>query len=178
MYKLAATIAISTILTTGLVTSVSAHQGATGIVKERMDQMDVMKKSMKSMAAMFKGKTAYDADAVRKHSQTIAKHSATTLTKLFPEGSLQHASEAKQEIWKKWDKFEFLSTELKRISLALETSADIREADNNEASMSMSMDTSAMADPAVTEDSADSLFRQLADTCSSCHTSFRKKKNK
>ena len=178
MYKLATKIIISTVLATGMVTSVSAHQGATGIVKERMDQMDIMKKSMKSMAAMFKGKTAYDANAVRKHSQVIAKHSAASLTKLFPEGSLQHASKAKQEIWQKWDKFKFLSTELKRISLALETSADVREADSNEASMSMSMDTTTMSDPSSTEGSADSLFRQLADTCSSCHTSFRKKKKK
>ncbi len=170
------TTAILTALAIGITvaTPVSAHQGATGIVKERMDQMDIMKKSMKSMAAMFKGKTAYDADAVRKHSQTIAKHSDTTLTKLFPEGSLQHASEAKPVIWQKWDKFEFLSSELKRISEALESTADIRESDNSNATMSMSMDT-AMADTG-SGDSADSLFRELADTCSSCHTTFRKKK--
>ncbi|WP_271271333.1 c-type cytochrome [Aliamphritea hakodatensis] len=156
-------------------TPVSAHQGATGIVKERMDQMDIMKKSMKSMSAMFKGKTAYDAEAVRQHSRTIAKHSDTTLTKLFPEGSLQHASEAKPEIWQKWDKFELLSAELKRISEALERAADSRESDGGDAAMSMTMDTAMMTETAA-GDTADSLFRELADTCSSCHTTFRKKK--
>ena len=172
MNKLTASLVIALSLSVAVPTS--AHQGATGIVKERMDQMDVMKKSMKTMAAMFKGKTAYDADAVRKHSAIIAKHSADTLTKLFPEGSLQHASEAKPVIWEKWDRFELLSNELKRISDKLGQKADIRETET--ASASMNMTDSMMAEPATTEDTADSLFRQLADTCSSCHTSFRKKK--
>ena len=46
-------------------TALEAHKGATGVVKERMDQMGEIAKSMKAMGAMFKGATPYDAEAVR-----------------------------------------------------------------------------------------------------------------
>lgn len=162
------------LMAAALPTSLSAHQGATGIVKERMDQMDVMKKSMRVMAAMFRGKIDYNADTIRKHSRIIARHSASTMTDLFPEGSLQHASQAKPVIWEKWDKFKYMSAELEHISNALAEHADIREADAKPEKASMTVSMSMTETPAM-EDSADSLFRQLADTCSSCHTSFRKK---
>jgi cytochrome c556 len=62
-----------------------AHEGATGVVKERMNLMKDQQKQMKLIGEMLKGKTRFDAAK----AGTAAKELGTTTKKipeLFPEG--------------------------------------------------------------------------------------------
>jgi len=140
-------------VTTGVVSGVSAtaHEKATGVVKERMEVMKSIGKSMKGLSAMAKGEATYDAAEVKTMATSIQSKSAG-VAKLFPEGSLQPASEALPTIWKDWPKFEQLSKQLGETSGAVAVAADGGRG--------------AMV-PA---------FATLAKNCNACHTDFRKKK--
>jgi len=93
--------------------SVFAHGGATGVVKERMEGMGVMKESMKVLTPMMRGQVDYDADVVRERAGDISRHAGEALTKLFPEGSTAKPSEAKPEIWQDWEGFSALAEQLR-----------------------------------------------------------------
>ena len=90
-----------------LATSVaaSAHDGAAGVFKERMNGMETLKAAMTSGRDMLRGATVFDADALRQDAERIAAHSGKAMTRLFPVGSLDHPTEAKAEIWADWDRF-------------------------------------------------------------------------
>ena len=148
---------ISTLLFGVLTTGVVAHKGATGVVKERMDQMGTIAKSMKAMGAMFKGADPYDAATVEELSRKIAGFGGDRLIAVFPEGSLDHPSEARPEVWSNWARFAELAQgmEVAAINLA-EGAGNDRDAGS--------------------PTSSDALFRELAATCKSCHQDFRIKK--
>ena len=126
-----------------------AHDGATGIVKDRMDNMSAMGKAMKSIATMIKGDKAFDAGAMKTALARIKKHSGENLTRLFPPGSISGPSTARHEIWQNWERFEALSAELNRQAIRLAAS-----------------DTKPT--PAH--------FGKLAATCKGCHEKFRTRK--
>lgn len=140
-------------VTTGVVcgANATAHEKATGVVKERMEVMKSIGKAMKGLSAMAKGEATYDAAEVKTLATTIQTKSAE-VPKLFPEGSLQPVSEALPAIWQDWPKFEKLSKQLGETSGAV---ADAAEGGRG-----------AMV-PA---------FANLAKNCNACHTDFRKKK--
>jgi cytochrome c556 len=81
-----------------------AHEGAKGVVKERMDLMKGQQKQMKLIGDMAKGKKKLDAakaaDAARDLGATTKK-----IPELFPEGSNGHPSEALDAVWKEWGRF-------------------------------------------------------------------------
>lgn len=174
-------------------TVVIAHGGATGIVKERMDAMSDMKDSMKSVSNMFKGNEPYDANKVRVAAEVIKGHSGEQLTKLFPEGSLKHPSEAKLIVWSEWDRFDKLAKHLGVLSEGLSKAADNIEppASTNEMMGGSSMmgnggmmgESSMMGGGhmMLTADEygempVEMVFKMVTDNCSSCHTRFRKEK--
>ena len=64
-----------------------AHSGATGIVKERMDAMSEMGKTIKELATMMRGEKAYDTNIVRTGAALIGKHSGDAMTGLLPFGN-------------------------------------------------------------------------------------------
>ncbi|MCK5745133.1 MAG: cytochrome c, partial [Oricola sp.] len=101
-----------------------AHGGATGIVKERMDAMGAMGDIVKSLSAMMRGETAYDANAVRDGAETIRRHAGEALTGLFPEGSGGEPSEARAEIWSNWDEFAAMAAQLETLAEGLGRAAD------------------------------------------------------
>lgn len=175
-----------------------AHGGATGIVKERMDGMGVMKESMKVLTPMMQGKTEYDAEAVRREAAKIQAHAGDTLTKLFPEGSEGKPSEAKPEIWTDWNGFAGLAAQLETLSAGLAAAADngLMMAETQHGSMmegstmmgssgmgSGSMMGSGMGASGMTGGAhsaeelaqmpADGVFMMLSQVCSACHTRFR-----
>lgn len=150
-------ITCSVLLAGLLTTAVFAHKGATGVVKERMDQMGEIAKSMKAMGAMFKGAAPYDADTVAELSRKIAGFGGERLTAVFPTDSLQHPSEARPTVWSDWDRFSDLAEKMTVAANALAEGAD-NERD------------------ATAANSPDALFRELATTCKSCHQDFRIKK--
>ena len=70
-----------------------AHEGATGVVKERMDLMKGQQEDMKLLGDMAKGKVPFEsakAAAAARDLNTTAKKIAD----LFPEGSNGHPSDA------------------------------------------------------------------------------------
>ncbi len=121
--RLTALTAAGTLLLAGAV-AVHAHGGATGIVKERMEAMEEMGDVMKSLTAIMRGETDYDADAVRKGAAVIGSHAGEALTKLFPKDSLSEASEAKPDIWADWESFSALASQLELFANGLGDAAE------------------------------------------------------
>ena len=145
--KRAALLAASTL---ALGTIAFAHGGATGIVKERMDQMSAVAKSMKAIAAMIKGAEPYDTNRVRELASEIGARSGTHLTRLFPEGSQHPPTEALPGVWSDWPRF---AEQAERMRSAADALVDGAEPDTSRA-----------------------LFQTLAATCKSCHDTFRLEK--
>lgn len=128
-----------------------AHQGATGIVKDRMEHMKTIAQTMKRLGATIQGKTPYDPGAVQSGAQTLANKAGAEMTRLFPSDTLDHPSEATPTIWVEWPRFE---------ALAL----DMRARAND------------LAGAAVDNGAARAAFKDLAATCKACHQDFRLKK--
>ena len=97
---------------------VLAHDGATGIVMQRMEAMKEVSQSMKAVAAMVKGEKPFDGAAVEAAAGVIAGH-AKHMPDMFPEGSLDKPTEALPAIWTQWDRFTELSGRLHTDALAL-----------------------------------------------------------
>ena len=190
-FWVAGVITVSSI-TLGVTTN--AHENATGVVKERMGLMKGLGKSMKALARMIRGGDPYDADKVKVLAKQLGDHGSITLTKLFPEGSLQKPTEARLEIWENWERFSALAEQLTDYAKALEEAAD------NEMGMSRSgVDRSIMGQGSgramgsgrgpimpgntkgpspehLTEMSPKVAFMRIARNCSGCHRVFRQEK--
>ena len=133
-----------------------AHGGATGIVKERMDGMMAMGKALGTVADMFKGKTAFDADQVAAAAKIVEGHSAE-MGALFPDTKASRegkGTEALPSIWENKDEF-----------LALASALESKSAD--------------LAKVAASNDQSQirRAFGEMAKTCSACHSDYRKAKN-
>ena len=72
--KLAQLVAVCALVLTPAV--LSAHEEATGVVKERMDLMDKQKDAMKVLGDMAKGKTSFDAAKATAAAKEIEATSA------------------------------------------------------------------------------------------------------
>ncbi|WP_156111709.1 c-type cytochrome [Thalassospira australica] len=121
MRKIVAGAAIA--LTMGCSIAAIAHEGATGVVKERMEGMKSIGQQVKIMVPMLKGTLPYDPVQVEKSAGIIESHSGETFTALFPEGSNGHPSEALSDIWDDWSDFKALSDELNATAAALKSVA-------------------------------------------------------
>jgi cytochrome c556 len=128
-----------------------AHEGATGVVKERMDLMDRQKDDMKIIGDMAKGKTPFDAAKATEAARDISV-TAKKIPELFPEGSLHGETEALPAIWKDWDRFTGNAEDLDRVAGELAAALDAGATDWTGA------------------------FKQVVDACKACHQDFRKKK--
>ena len=101
-----------------------AHGGATGIVKDRMDLMASVGKSMKTITEMFQGDKPFDPETVRIAAAFIGNHGGDQMTRLFPEGSIQGPSESLPAIWQDWEGFSKLADDLTKYAGALAKAAD------------------------------------------------------
>ncbi len=136
--------------------AVYAHGGATGIVKQRMDAMEVMGKVMKTLGAMFKGQVAYDPAAVEAGAEEIAQH-ARDIPMLFPDShESRHGkvTEALPVIWDQKEKFDGFAEDMLREAKMLGALAA------NEEQRRVRLQ-----------------FTKTAKVCSACHTAFRKPKD-
>jgi cytochrome c556 len=131
-----------------------AHEGATGVVKERMDLMDTQKDAMKVIGDMAKGKKPFDAAAATKAATDIHT-TAKKIPDLFPEGSggEKNKSDALPAVWEKWDRFKGDADDLATAADAL-----IKALGDSE--------TEAWK-PA---------FQKVGEACKSCHEDFRAEK--
>lgn len=136
------------------VATVTAHEGATGVVKDRMEHMKAIRGVMKGLAPIMQGQVEYDAEAVRSYAETLAAKGGTAMTDLFPEGSIHGPSEALPAIWADWERFAASARELElSATLLAETAGNPRDG--------------GAADPMKA-------FSRVVATCRGCHDDFRK----
>lgn len=81
------------------------HNGATGIIGERMMGMMMLSDQIKELAPIADAATPADAETVIAAAEMIAMHAGPAMTDLFPEGSIEAPSEARPEIWERWQEF-------------------------------------------------------------------------
>lgn len=163
--KIAATaLLLATVFTNGgfinaqAATKVAAaddNKPATGPAADRKNLMKSMAKNVKTMKKMFGGETTYDANAM----QTAAKAVQSSLSdlvshtdKLFAVGSTTGETDAKPNIWQKWDDFV-------KVAKSASEKADALVA-------------AAGGDKAA----AETAYKDLGDGCKSCHKDFRAEK--
>jgi cytochrome c556 len=132
----------------------NAHDGATGVIKERMQAMDAMAKSMKTVGPMIRGQVSLDHEKAAAAARTIAAGAGEHLLRLFPAGSLMPPSDAKAEIWDDWARFEALANELADAAGRMEETAKD------------GADSTGMA----------AAFKGVGGVCADCHKEFRAKK--
>jgi len=100
-----------------------AHNGAKGVVLERMNGMTAIRDLMRELSPMMQGAVPYDPIQVSEAGFVIASHAGETMRKLFPTGSLEGVTYAKPNIWAEWDEFSTLADELRVNAQALSQAA-------------------------------------------------------
>ena len=125
-----------------------AHQGAMGIVKERMDGMKAIGAAVKSIAPMMTGKSDFDVAVAGGAAEQIIAHSGQNMIDRFPEGSLDDPSEASSAIWDDPDGFAEIAFELEALAAGI-------------------------PDESLDADARMSLFQEISETCKSCHQGYR-----
>ncbi|MDV7339785.1 cytochrome c [Terasakiella sp. A23] len=132
--------------------SAQAHDGAMGVVKERMDLMKIIAKNTKAIAPIAMGSADMDLKAVETGAMAIQQAAKKVILK-FPEGSISDVSEATPNIWTDWEKFV----------------GQMR---------SLSEDAGGLAQLARDEEDFEltDAFIKMSNNCKQCHTNFRKKK--
>ncbi|MBJ3761502.1 cytochrome c [Maribius pontilimi] len=174
-----------------IATTAIAHEGATGIVLERMKAMSAMREAVKEMTPMMRGQVQYDADAVRAAAQTIESHAGQAMIELFPEDASREKSYAKDALWQDFDRFADLAMQLETQTrgLALAAANGLGGDQGGSGGMMgtssmMGQDTSAMmggasgdtlSAEALADMPADAVFEKVSQTCSACHTPYRTK---
>lgn len=130
----------------------AAHEGATGVVKQRMEAMKSLQEATREILEMIRRKRQFDAARIADLSGQISHH-ADDLAKLFPKGSGGHPSEALPSIWSDWTGFVEQMQAMKRAAGEL-------------------------AKAAAQGERRDVIraFAKLGRTCTACHTDFRKAK--
>jgi cytochrome c556 len=123
-----------------------AHEGATGVIKERMDRFKQNKEAMKKI----KGNLSDDAALIAQKASEIEAW-ANEMVNFFPEGSNQAPSEALPIIWKEFDRF----TEL--------ANANAKAAANLKTLAQSGADTNTLING----------FKALGKTCKDCHNDFK-----
>ena len=128
------------------ITPLLAHEGATGVIKERMDKFKMSKKMMKTIHRSIQNE---DFETIGKSGITLLKWSKEMIN-YFPEGSEVAPSEASGDIWLDPEGFKKAVNKFELASLKLV---------NN--SKEKNFDKTVVA------------FRGLARTCKGCHQKFR-----
>ncbi len=140
------------VLSGGIIAAV-AHEGATGIVKERMDTMEKMGGAMKQIGLMMKGLTPFDGAVASQAAKSISE-SAAKIGEQFPEGSAADNSYAKKELWENMD--EFLSM-AKATEMAGKKLSEVVFDGSREEILP--------------------LFFNVGKSCKACHTKYRRPKD-
>jgi len=127
-----------------------AHEGATGIVKQRMDEMEQIGRAVKRINDRLESKRGL-ADIARDAEEIRA--AASRMPSLFPLGSRDGHSDATPAVWERWPQFVAAAE-------ALETAAE-------------KLAATARSGP---EASIAAQFRSTTRACSGCHDVFRSKR--
>ena len=131
----------------------ASHEGATGVVAQRMDAMKEMGRHMKALGNMLSGKTAFDQETAQRLAETMHEHCEHVMH-MFPPGSDGHHSEATKAVWDRRPEFD---DRMRRFDEAVE---DL---------------VAAAASGGRSE--LQSEFKRVGQECSGCHDGFRQKKS-
>ena len=195
-------IALGTLLTSAVALG---HNGATGIVADRMMGMMMLSQQMQVLAPLVEKPTQSDPVAVGQAADMILRHAGASMTDLFPEGSLDTPSVARPEIWERWQEFSRLAGQLENLGAELRdvardpvTTGSVSPITENPAPrpttewegmdfawlMGLSSRPVATADHEDAEAKAEAdqamgrslgdIYADIAQTCGSCHASFRR----
>jgi cytochrome c556 len=191
--------------------AVLGHGGATGIVGERMMGMMMLGEQVELLGPIVEQPTTSDIRTLTTASEMIAMHAGPAMTELFPEGSLDAPSEARPEIWERWQEFSSYATRLGDLGQELAVSAaalngpaqvtppsDVKVATLPELSewdrmnyawlmglapapvaavdplITASVGGPVVAEPALTVRPVREVYADIAATCASCHSAFRR----
>ena len=129
--------------------AVLGHEGATGIVKQRMDDMKLIGRATKRIDERLRSKRSFteaapDAEAIRA--------AAVRMPSLFPAGSRDGHTEALAAVWDRWP--EFVASSQALVSASEKLALAARSGDGQEVSAQL---------------------RLVTRTCSECHATFRAK---
>ena len=144
---------IAVVLITAAPIAVIAHEGATGMVKMRMDAMSSIAKNMKAIGAALKNGQTDDGQALAGLAKQIADHAAV-FPSHFKDDKQDPISEATPAVWEQPEKFKELSDALASYG---ETFADL-------------------ALTGASLEALNSEFGKMAGTCKACHEVYRAKK--
>jgi cytochrome c556 len=125
------------------------HDHATGVVKERMVNMENMAKRLKSINDRIKEKR--ELGAIKAEAEAIAEL-ATHVAHLFPPGSTQHPTQARAAVWRNWPDFE------RRAGALLAASRKLAGTDPNDAG------------------AIGAQARAVTQACGGCHEKYRVRK--
>jgi cytochrome c556 len=127
-----------------------AHEHATGVAADRMAAMKTMETELKAIRAMLSGEEPYDLGKLRAYATTLHDNCHRSES-LFPAGSHDHHSRAREAVWDSPDEFRMEFHRLHASSEALVATV----ADGDRADIAV-----ATAD--------------LQKACDGCHAVFRK----
>ena len=136
-----------------IVGSAFAHSGASGIVKERMDNMKAIAGQMKVLGDMMKGEATFDHQAAKQATEALLEH-ASHVAKVFEKRNLDHPTEALPLIWEDWEGFTAIAAEMER------DVARLNDVIASQAGL-------APLKP---------VFNKIAASCRSCHEKYRIRK--
>jgi len=142
-------ISLSFLLAAG---TAAAHEGATGVVAQRMDAMKQMGQHMKALGNMLAGKTAFDQATAKRLAETMHEHCEHVMH-MFPPGSDGHHTEATPAVWNRQAEF---NERMRRFDAAVEELVA----------------AAASGDKTQLETE----FKAVGQECSGCHDDFRRKK--
>jgi cytochrome c556 len=126
-----------------------AHEGATGIVKQRMDEMEKIGRTVKRINDRLKSNRGL-AEIARDAEELRA--AAARMPSLFPRGSRDGHSEATPAVWERWPEFVAAARLLEEEAGKLAATA-----------------------PSGQEVEIGRRFRATTRACSGCHDVFRVK---
>jgi len=126
--------------------SLSAHSGASGVVKERMDGFKAAKKSMRTLKNALRS----DNFSVIVSEASSLESWFSELDSLFPVGSNPAPSEALDSIWEEFNSFSGMAKETTNYASLLRKAA--HRADSS---------------------SASEAYFSLAASCKACHDDYR-----
>jgi cytochrome c556 len=115
-----------------------------------MDAMEAIGSANKTLSNIARNRVDFDLGTVTDAATKIAEHSGEPLLELFVEGTDGGVSDAKPEIWSKWEDFSRLTLEL------------------NSSAVSLSQITS--------EEEFANAYKAVSNTCGSCHRAYRAKR--
>ena len=143
-------VAITVLVLVGAAPRLGAHEGATGIVKERQQGMVAFKKAMKTWKLALEDPKGPTPETIDEISTQLSAHAGATLLRLYPKDGPTKHTDAAPAIWTEWAEFE-------RLANALESRASALATVGNDKSVLRSE------------------FKMIGKICKACHESFRER---